>query len=390
MSGFDPRELLGKAESDRLEFKDADALRRPTNIAREVVGFLNAQGGDVWIGVKEASGKATDLQTIPNVEAVRRSLLDSLIDLVEPRFSPREVDVSCVGDLLRVSVLCKGQNPPYALRHGGRHFLVRIADRLVEMSREEIARAFKARATEKASAKHVFEQLREAQRGEALTRNQLWLRMLTTEPLKIDFDDEPTKDRFRTWLTEPTATGNRGSGWDFATSLWQTRFLGDHVEHGNDTDYLRTSITERGQLSFAVDLHALSRLEMPTPRFEPYALIEYPVSVFRLMATILRTHDPGQADLRVVVGLVMKGIRGWVLTPGSPREPVRVSGKPEPFPDDVLEIDPEKLEFDANKLKESPDQCALRLVRLIYARFGFESDAIPREFDQKQGVLLLG
>ena len=36
---------------------------------------------------------------------------------------------------------------------------------------------------------------------------------------------------------------------------------------------------------------------------------------------------------------------------------------------------------------EQPDRCALRLVRLIYGSLGFEDDAIPREFDQTQGVL---
>ena len=58
MRAFDPKSLLGKAESDRLEFKEAEALRRPANIGREVVGFLNADGGEIWIGVKEEHERA--------------------------------------------------------------------------------------------------------------------------------------------------------------------------------------------------------------------------------------------------------------------------------------------------------------------------------------------
>jgi hypothetical protein len=46
--------------------------------------------------------------------------------------------------------------------------------------------------------------------------------------------------------------------------------------------------------------------------------------------------------------------------------------------------------FAANDLKENPDRCGLRVARLIYGRFGFESGAIPPEFDQQQGRLLLG
>jgi predicted HTH transcriptional regulator len=197
MSAFDPRDLLGKAEGDRLEFKEAEALRRPANIAREVVGFLNAQGGDIWIGVKEGGGKAVELQTIPNIETARRSLLDSLIDLIEPQFNQEEVGVSCEGTLIRVSVSRSGQNPPYAVRDGGRRFLVRIDDRLREMSREELASAFSAGSTKKESSMQASAQtkdeLRKAQRSEALAKDQLWLRIVPTESLQIDFNDEPTR-----------------------------------------------------------------------------------------------------------------------------------------------------------------------------------------------------
>jgi hypothetical protein len=60
------------------------------------------------------------------------------------------------------------------------------------------------------------------------------------------------------------------------------------------------------------------------------------------------------------------------------------------FENDVLEIDPDRLVFAANDLKQNPDRCGLRVVRLIYGRFGFESGAIPPEFDQQQGRLLMG
>jgi hypothetical protein len=392
VSDFDPKDLRGRAEDEHIEFKDADALRRPFNIAREVVGFLNGDGGSVWIGVRESGGIAVELQTIPNIEAARRSLLDSLIDLVEPRFAPKEVFVECVGGLLKVVVSGKGGTPPYAARQGGRHFLIRVADRLREMSREELAKDFGARtkdieSSERALAK-TKDELREAQSGEALGREQLWLRLAPTEPLKIVFGDVPTWERFSKWLTDPTATGNR-RGLGFATELRQPRVVGDLVKQGNDDDYMRLAISERGVVSFAVDLHALSRHESPTLRFEPYALLEYPVSVFRLMAQILRTYASGQAGLQIVAGLVIRGIRGWILTPGSPREPRHSWKQPKSYDHDVLVLDPDRLEFDASGMVESPDGCALKLIRLVYGEFGFEHEDIPREFDQKQGRLLL-
>jgi hypothetical protein len=393
MSDFDPKELLGRAEDEHLEFKDADALRRPFNIAREVVGFLNGDGGSVWIGIRESGGRAVELQTIPNSEAARRSLLDSLIDLVEPRFDPKEVSIKCVGSLLKVVVAGKGRTPPYAARQGGRHFLIRVADRLREMSREELAKDFGAHSEDIESSKETLaktrDELRAAQRGEALQREQLWLRLAPIESLKIDFDELPTQERFSKWLTDPTATGNRRSGWGFATDLRRPRFVGNLVKQGNDDDYMRMAISERGVVSFAVDVHALSRLESPTPRFEPYALLEYPVSVFRLMAQILRTYATEKVGLQIVAGFVIKGIRGWILMPGSPRAPVHSWKKPKSYDHDVLAIDPDGLEFDASGMMESPDRRAFKLIRRVYGEFGFEPEDIPSEFDQKQGRLLL-
>jgi hypothetical protein len=393
MSPFDPKELLGKTEDDHLEFKEAEALRRPATIAREVVGFLNADGGHIWIGVKEEAGRAIELQTIPTIDRALRSLLDHLVEIVEPQFKLDEVELTSEGGLIHVSVRKKGHNPPYAQRDGGRRFLIRIADRLREMSREEIARAFqdgskKKDLSEEALSK-TLETVRMAQHSEALAKPQLWLRLVPTESLKIDFTDKPTKKRFETWLMDPTATGNRRSGWDFANEYKSPCFKVDYVEHGDVTDYMRTWITEHGQITFTLDVFALEQRVNVTRHFIPFALLEYPVSVFRLVAEILRSHAQEHADLRVVAGLVIKGIRGWLLKPGSPREPVRSSNRPKAFEGDVLEIDPERLVFDAGNLKENPDNCGLSLVRLIYRSFGFDSDAIPREFDQKQGVLLL-
>ena len=393
MSGFDPKSLLGKAESDRLEFKEEEALRRPANIAREVVGFLNADGGEIWIGVKEEHEKAVDFQRIADVERARSALLDHLIDTIEPPFRSDEVDLKCKGDLIHVTVK-KGIRPPYAQRDDGRRFWIRIDHRLREMSREEIgkefAEAFKAQSTKRDRVAEIAEKLRKDQASVALERPQLWLRLVPTESLIIDFNDKENKRQFRTWLTDPSATGSRRSGWDFVHDMRAPRFLGDQVRHGNDDDYMRTQITEQGHLTFTVSSDNLRQPTGAVPNLAPYALVEYPVSVFRLMAAILGRHAEAHANLQVVAGLVISGIRGWSLSPGSPREPARHWGGPKTFENDVLEIDPERLVFATNDLKENPDRCGLRVVRLIYGRFGFESGAIPPEFDQQQGRLLLG
>jgi hypothetical protein len=389
MSDFDPQNLLGKREDGHLEFKDAEVLRRPVNVAREVVGFLNADGGDVWIGVKEGEqGQAAELQPLPNPEAARRSIFDHLVGVIEPSFSQDEVAVTCVGGLVRVAV-SKGAHPPYAVRDGGRRFLIRVDDRLNEMTREQIRDAFTKEtgdAGRDLSALKV--DLRERLKVDALKRDQLWLGLVPTERLTIDFSDESTKKLFWTWFTDPKATGNRKSGWSFDCdpSLQRPQFPGDRLVHGQDTDFIKTTISERGEVTFVVELSALSNIPVAKNQFQPYALLEYPVSVFRLMGQILDRFSAKRTDSKVFAAFSMKGVQGWKLDPGSPREPTRWPG-PRIFERDVLQIDLERLEFDAQMFVLHPDRCALRLIRLIYGSLGFEDNAIPSEFDQSRGVL---
>jgi len=73
---FRYEEFAGKDENDRREFKEAEALRRPANIGREVVGFLNAGGGDIWIGVEEKEGRAVGFQQIADIDRSLISLRD--------------------------------------------------------------------------------------------------------------------------------------------------------------------------------------------------------------------------------------------------------------------------------------------------------------------------
>ena len=64
MSASDPKDLLGRAEDEKLEFKAKDVLRHPATVARVVVAFLNKDGGHLWIGVDESEGRATKLDPV--------------------------------------------------------------------------------------------------------------------------------------------------------------------------------------------------------------------------------------------------------------------------------------------------------------------------------------
>jgi hypothetical protein len=47
------------------------------------------------------------------------------------------------------------------------------------------------------------------------------------------------------------------------------------------------------------------------------------------------------------------------------------------------------LVFKAEEIEAEPDRCGCRLVERVYEGFGLGRDAIPREFDQEAGRLLL-
>lgn len=260
------------------------------------------------------------------------------------------------------------------------------------MARDEIATAFRDQSRGEDRIIKVVTDLRKAQHEAAKGRpSSLWLRLVPSEKLEIDFHNETTKKEFREWLTDPTTTGNRRTGWKFVHNLAQPKLVGNLLTHGED-HYWKTEIGETGQVTFTLtrdDLYWKGNDSDPRDLF-PYALIEFPVSVLRFMAAILGRYGRAQTNLQVVAGFFISGIRGWRLRPGSPQEPARPWAGTKIFEEDVLEIDPEQLVFSADKLRENPDQCGLRLVRLIYGAFGFESDAIPPEFDQQEGVLRLG
>jgi hypothetical protein len=382
MRDFDPASLLGKREDERLEFKDAEVLRRPARVAREVVGFLNGKGGDLWIGVQEdGEGRAVTTVPIADVERARIALRDHLIEAIEPKFQPDEVAITEEGGLLHLAVK-RGGNPPYAQRDGGRHFCIRVDNRLREMDRTELRDAFR-RADEPAELMRKVETAKKELRDEP-NQSGLYVSLKPVPALNLDFFDEAVWREVQTWLTDPRATGNRHAGFKFSHGYAVPQRRDSLVLHGQVSDYKRTVLDDTGRISFWVKADGLRRMESAQSIIEPYALLEYPVSIMRLMATILARFGQGAEQVAGVLSLA--GIRGWILRPGSPKEPMRAWQKPRPFDESVLDV--ERV-FPADELAQNPDRCGLSFVRGIYARFDFDADAIPGEFDQLQGRLLL-
>ena len=108
---------LGRVEDQHLELKSRDALKHPETIAREVVAMLNADGGEIWIGIREENGRAMEIEPVDDAEPAKERLWDHLVDSLEPALRHDEVRIELVdlpgggedkAQLLRVEVTPSG------------------------------------------------------------------------------------------------------------------------------------------------------------------------------------------------------------------------------------------------------------------------------------------
>jgi len=391
-----PSDLLGRAEDQRLEFKSGDALKQPSRIARAIVAMLNSGlGGEIWIGVAEKDGRADRLEPLEDLGRKKSRLWDHLVDSIDPSPLPGEVDLEEIavgeGGLLVIRVGAEARRGPYAfLREGGRHFVVRVAERVRPMSRQEIFTEVPGSRTQ---PNDPVEQAREAVSRRCEEIRQDGTAWMMIKPA-VDQLLELTREQVERW-SDPTTTGNRRMGWHYArTFAGVERVQGVHwkVRSGGQQTLL---IRKDGSLELSLPLSAFSHPINLAPEKDdelfPYALLEYPVSVLRLFRAI-QAAAPEPKPCPCVVGLAMFGLRGWKLRPFSPRSPgYRI---PHPgfehrtFPDRDLILDPLTVGWD--DMIASDDRVALRLVKQVYGWFGYDPEAIPVEFDQDAAVLRLG
>jgi hypothetical protein len=398
---------IGKREGHHLEFKGRDALREKArlSIAREVVGMLNADGGETWIGVAEREGKAVQVEPISNVETEGRALQDYLIDVVEPPLSHGEVQVEPVGKVLRITVRPSSNRLPYSLKGkgGAVYFPVRIGGRIRPMTRAEQRESFAGQPEEE---DQIGDAVRKMLNERATLQDQegerLSLRVMPVPRISLGGRQEEILELLR----DPELTGNRSSGWVFAnpyvtpekhadgriTSRWPSL----PYESG---EWWSMEVRPEGTIHYEAGLDRFSydaargrqRPTDNTPELWPLAISELPVSVMRLAATIYDGHLG--KDSRVIADLSLFGLHGWKLRPGSSRflghrvlwdfpEAAAFEGK------DLILAEP--LVFEWPEVKETPDRCGYRLVAQIYREFGYGAEAISVDvFDPRTGRLLL-
>lgn len=373
---------LGKQEHQHLEFKGRDALRDPATIGREVVSMLNADGGEVWVGIREDRGVAVEVEGIDDPGRAARVLFDYLIETIEPppRDEVRIVEVrEATGRVaLRIDVKPAGRRRPYAyVRRGGRHFVIRVGDRVRPLAREELfperVESYAAQAW--GQMRNALEKELESARADRTPR--LWLSL---QPVKARIELDRSILRY---FTDYAETGNRRTGWTFVDPHEQPELRRGRIIYGR-SNYRRTELRDDGGIRFTVPLdHLYWKGDANT--LWPYPLIEYPVSVFRLASKVYGSFSTPDDD-RVGVQLALVGAEGWKLKAGSPNTVQWVVQGPKAFrgKDIVTRL----LEQRWRDIVEYPDRGAYPLIKAVYEEFGFFGDDIAPEFDPVAGLNL--
>lgn len=377
---------LGEKESFHLEFKGREALAHPETIAREVVGFLNAEGGVVWVGLREEEGQAVAVEPVEEIEKDR--LRDFLVGTLEPTPTQQEVQIQWIqseegeGTLL-VEAIPRTQSRPYSfLKKGGRDFPIRIADRLRPMTREEIREQFRDAPKIIGEVEETVQKvLEERQRIQKAGRPLLWLRLQPVSETRRDLEDP----RLEKLLTDPQASGNRPEGWTFASSPQRPKLCNGKlvtVSEDGVEDVLRVEVQRGGGLLFSVPLmwlHSRGDQRELGPRF----LIEYPVSAMRIAAGIFESELAPEG--KIACDLALISLNGWRLRSGTPGQwffnsPLNSYHE---FEEDDFFLEKPAI-FTQQEICKEPDVCAWRLLERIYEAFGFRRHQMPDYFDPIQ------
>jgi hypothetical protein len=400
---------IGICESQRLEFVDKKTLEDPQKIAREIVGMLNQEGGEIWIGIGgDSDGVGSELQNIEEVDREVSRLLDVVLDRIEPAPLSAEVIIDKQGtekrNVIRIRVEPILERRPYALlQQAGRHFVRRLGADNLYLSRFELEQLFSSSripSSEQPAWKLRIEDLiKDRASLIAQKPSSLWLRIVPVESVELV---EKGRERLERLLRDPALSNNRRTGWNFTSRFHEPE--SDHdglVTRRGDATEVR--VRRHGEIRFRVTLIGCSWADRiggrwpvgtdPHRTFYSTSLIEYPVSVFRLAAEIFgddMVFQPlMQDDSIFLIDFFVTGLDGWLLRPHDPEEISSAITEPhESHRGSILTLE-EPLRITAGELQSNPDRQGLRILRYFYRSFGFTESDIPRYFDQDTGRLKL-
>lgn len=383
---------VDQPEGQRLELEGRDALVSPRKIGAVVVAFLNSEGGDLYVGVREERERAVEIEGVENADREVRRLWDFLLDAIEPSPGAGEIELSSEPAEGRNAVIhlrvTPGKHRPYALlgRSGGRSFWVRVGPRNRPMTREELAGAFSSLA-EPVDREEAAWRLLVGERDELQRTGGEWFWMGIQPVAEVEWDLQ--RPGLRSWLMDPGTIGVRPGSPSFQVPFEPELQKGSLVSRAVDSgEVLKETVLRRdGGIRFRSVLDHLYQRETGSgPRLiNPDVLIGIPLSLF-LLAKALPWGDFG-GEMQLVADLALLGVGrvGAGLLPGRWRVP-RPGTEVKVFAEEDDLTFGEPLRFRFEEVAENPERCVFRLLRRIYEAFGLREEAMPFAFDPATGL----
>lgn len=402
---------LGQAEDQTLEFKGRAVLKDLSAVARAAVAMLNAEGGTVWIGVGENSGRAASVEPIDHVLRERERVMHHLRDSIEPTPDGQDVQLTEEpvdgGHVLKLRLDPNRSKQPYAqLKNGTRRFLLRVGAQVRDMTRQEwLGAVIRARGNPAGGGPPNSPQLQflasERKKFLEAGRPWFWHHIQPLGDCRIDFGKRGLVDKVRQYLIEPKRSGNRRLvGYSAVHPYWGLYENGGRLIVTRDgrgigaepTGY--TWVFANGALQHQAPLSSLFRVERDfAGEIHPLALFEKAASLFRLARAIHADQDiVGHPAPAFGSDLAFSGSSDLKLRGGSHNSLA--------FNDDYLasrsgllgRLDgsfelTQPLTFERQELGDAPDRCAFRLMEKVYEAFGIDPAHITPEYDRRRGVL---
>ncbi|MFQ6133173.1 MAG: helix-turn-helix domain-containing protein [Armatimonadota bacterium] len=373
----DLEELIGVAESDRLEFKrDAYGTTREDRreMLRDITSFANARGGYLLLGIEEDDeDRATEIVGIPQAEEEGTRMLSCCLACIEARVLGLNFHTVPVGDGLQVLIwqIPRSTRAPHMIIFRGRQeFWRRHGRQKDQMTIEEIREACLRTESIRRSLEDFLAERRESVLAQIGGKPWLWL---TATPLVVrgelvDIGDEvvrqimlkpPYRREPGEWTVE-CSDRVRPSLYGLVTEL-------DHSR--------RLEVFRNGHMEFRVPIGAsFCREEFESPPghkhsvLYPYPLAEYPLSFLHSVGALA---DHVAIMEPTVIGLSILNAGGLALRGGVPGTyHYRVQGidrVPTWKHDQHLEVP-----FMQFAYPMQPDQVAKSLADRVWNAFGYE------------------
>jgi len=418
--------LIGLRENEHIEFKvtynlfgaDAKTVEEEKyELLKDIASLANAGGGYIFVGVRaDKNSVAVKFESIPDrdLERMKQSILALCVDHIEERITGLEVKHQVVSgsNLVVIRVPSSTRIPHMIKFKNNTHFTSRYQDGKREMTLAEIRNDFNNditgrrlhsietllngfkmqkhnsmttdifaddRLNESTDGKFVAQaSLDEFKQSQPLPSLYLGIGPVETNSKNLELTSSDMNSFLRS-----SSSADRTLGWNMELVPRAYEVANSSRITMGEAGEPSISLLANGYLSFNVPLTkgfcwGQSEDEYSSrPRFSPYAVVEFPVSFFRMYKRLIEKFSVKSSKWCVV--LCYYKPKGFFLAPGHPLNPFFDSGNAKMYSkaNDLVITDVFEGPFE-------PDRISYQLVSKVYKEFGFTEHDVPFYIDEQK------